>query len=232
MTLMEKNTELIESTMNTAYSLYQKLQDNDLASESNEALTVAKDVHEIKKEYNLIMRGISEALKNEAGEEGASVTEIFSILKGFFSSGNDSQTGSSGNAVISWSLEDPQLYTEDAYHFLSVFRNLVSNSVEAAEGRTVNISIEEKKAGGDYAFTVTDDGPGIDAAYRDKIFAPGFSTKIDFETGVVSRGLGLSIVRDIVEDGLGGSIELAGTAEGEGASFRITVPEERLERGV
>ena len=37
---------------------------------------------------------------------------------------------------------------------------------------------------------------------------PGFSTKINYETGQVSRGLGLSLVKDIVESELGGSISL------------------------
>ena len=63
---MKKNTTLIEETMNNSYRLFETLRDSgaDPALASS-ALTTAKDIHEIKKEYLLIMRGISEALEQE-----------------------------------------------------------------------------------------------------------------------------------------------------------------------
>lgn len=45
----------------------------------------------------------------------------------------------------------------------------------------------------------------------------------------MSRGLGLCIVKDMVEQDLGGSIRLADTADTSGAEFVISIPEEKLE---
>ena len=61
----------------------------------------------------------------------------------------------------------------------------------------------------------------------DRLFTPGFSTKINYETGVVARGLGLPIVQDIVEHTLHGRISVE-TGPG-GTRFDILLPKEELE---
>jgi CheY-like chemotaxis protein len=72
---------------------------------------------------------------------------------------------------------------------------------------------------GDYvAIEVTDSGPGIPAAIRDRIFDPFFSTK---EVGK-GTGLGLSMVFGFLKQS-GGSIEVL-NGEGSGATFRIYLP--------
>ena len=61
---MKKNTELIEKTMELSYKLFSEMQKQNVDRElSQTALAVAKDIHEIKKEYMLILRGISEAME-------------------------------------------------------------------------------------------------------------------------------------------------------------------------
>jgi len=67
---------------------------------------------------------------------------------------------------------------------------------------------------------VGDDGPGIPAGIRDKIFDPFFSTK---QTGT---GLGLPIVVRLV-DCLGGKIDLESSAEA-GTKFSIYLPKEHV----
>jgi signal transduction histidine kinase len=62
---------------------------------------------------------------------------------------------------------------------------------------------------------IKDTGVGIPPDVREKIFQPFFTTK------AMGTGLGLAVVRRIIE-GHGGSIELA-TAEG-GTEFRIELP--------
>ncbi|SDV47445.1 sensor histidine kinase [Chitinasiproducens palmae] len=65
---------------------------------------------------------------------------------------------------------------------------------------------------------VDDDGPGIDPAIRDRLFAPFFSTKA---TGV-GMGLGLAIVQALAAD-CGGHIALMPSRLG-GAAFALTLP--------
>ncbi|MFW6138268.1 MAG: hybrid sensor histidine kinase/response regulator [Spirochaetota bacterium] len=67
---------------------------------------------------------------------------------------------------------------------------------------------------------VTDSGPGMDTNLINKIFEPFFTTK---QTGpVVGRGVGLSIVADIVRE-TGGGLGLH-TRPGEGTTFMVLVP--------
>ena len=90
-------------------------------------------------------------------------------------------------------------YTSSHYALLSIFRNLFVNALEASKTDTVNLSVTEVIEDGQAIFTVTDDGPGIPAEYIGEVFKTGFSTKINFQTGEVSRGLGLNLVQDLVE---------------------------------
>jgi signal transduction histidine kinase len=84
-----------------------------------------------------------------------------------------------------------------------------------------SIVIEEKaethpRLGPAAVIRVSDNGPGIPAHLRDKIFQPFFSTK---EEGT---GLGLSIAQRIISEH-GGFLEMEST-EGRGASFSIILP--------
>ena len=44
--------------------------------------------------------------------------------------------------------------------------------------------------------------------YYHYIYEAGFSTKINYETGKINRGLGLSITKDIIENKLKGKIKV------------------------
>lgn len=221
---MEKNTSLIENTMNTSYQLYHKLQEaesgHDLAVD---ALTVAKDIHEIKKEYFLIMRGLSEALKEEASDDGMVLNDVFAIL------GNALRTEADALKLHPEFIFNcnNQLYTKEPYLLLSVFHNLFANALEASTSETPRIELSQTENANCYIFTVSDNGPGIDTTYIEQVFDPGFSTKIDFETGTINRGLGLNIVKDIIEEELKGKIYLE--SQPGNTVFTIYIPKERSE---
>ena len=63
-----------------------------------------------------------------------------------------------------------------------------------------------------------DNGKGMSSSVRDRVFDPGFSTK---QRG---WGMGLALVRRIVEEAHGGRIEITETVEGRGSTFRIELP--------
>ena len=107
------------------------------------------------------------------------------------------------------------------------FRNLFINALEASKSDTVNLCITEIIEDDQIIFTVTDDGPGIPAEYIEEVFKTGFSTKINFQTGEVSRGLGLNLVQDLVEGELQGKIGL--TSIPGRTTFTICIPENKLE---
>jgi len=108
----------------------------------------------------------------------------------------------------------------DPEQLKEVLVNLVVNACEAME-RGGSISIQEKEAvnpsGGRMAvIRVSDNGPGIADAIRDKILQPFFTTK---EEGT---GLGLSIAVRIMEEH-GGLMGIENNPEG-GAVFVLSLP--------
>ena len=111
--------------------------------------------------------------------------------------------------------------TTDAVQLQQVFTNLISNAVKYHNHpATGHIDIGCDDAGDFYAFSVADDGPGIDPEYHERIFVI-FQTLTERDT-LESTGVGLAIVKKIVER-QGGRITVE-SAEGEGAKFTFTWP--------
>ncbi|MCB1957590.1 MAG: hypothetical protein KDG55_18060 [Rhodocyclaceae bacterium] len=105
-----------------------------------------------------------------------------------------------------------------------ILLNLVSNAVDALEGRAGVIRIRCAPAPGrpepgDWVrLTVADSGPGIPEAIQERIFDPFFTTKA---VGL-GTGLGLSEVYGLVHRA-GGHLGVR-SAPGEGAEFNIFLP--------
>ena len=111
--------------------------------------------------------------------------------------------------------------TTDVVQLQQVFANLLSNALKYHDHHeTGSIAIGCDDAGAFYAFSVADDGPGIDPQYHERIFVI-FQTLTERDT-FESTGVGLAIVKKIVER-QGGSIGVE-SAEGQGAKFTFTWP--------
>ncbi len=98
-----------------------------------------------------------------------------------------------------------------------VIINLIDNAVEAIERRgEIVVETQADPANHLVRIVVADNGPGIPAGERDKLFLPYYSTKRR------GSGLGLAIVRRIIAEH-GGSIE-AGDNTPRGTRFTIELP--------
>ena len=223
---MNKNTTRIEETMSVSYGLYNQLSalEGEQAQQlAQKALTVAKDIHEIKKEYYLIMSGISSALETDQEENGMWLKNILQIVQDSMRRAFEKD----GKKVRIDIALQKNFYTDKHYYLMSVLRNLVNNAAEAAGEERADVLVEQKEENGDCVLQVHDNCGGIAPEYLPTIFEPGFSTKINFETGKVSRGLGLSLVKDIVEEELGGVISVK--SQNGCTDFTIRIPRENLE---
>lgn len=99
-----------------------------------------------------------------------------------------------------------------------VLSNLIGNAFDALQGRPDGVvAVRTGQDAGGTWLEVTDNGPGIDEAVRERITQPFFSTK-PLGQGL---GLGLSIVTDLVE-ATGGRLEVADRAGG--AAMRVCWP--------
>jgi len=98
-----------------------------------------------------------------------------------------------------------------------VLINLVDNAIEAMERRgEIVIETHVDAAHNIVRVVVADNGPGIPAAEREKLFLPYYSTKRR------GSGLGLAIVRRIIAEH-GGSVEVADNTP-RGTRFTIELP--------
>lgn len=101
--------------------------------------------------------------------------------------------------------------------FSEALSNLIVNAIEAQpEGGRVRVALDRRA--GHLEVVVEDDGPGISAEARAKIFQPFYTTK------ATGTGLGLSIVaRRIAE--MGGTLVCESPLRnGAGTRFRVTLP--------
>jgi signal transduction histidine kinase len=105
---------------------------------------------------------------------------------------------------------DPQWTLGDPVALRQVFDNLVTNALRHASSR---VTIAAGRSADRVVVTVTDDGPGIPAADRDRVF-DRFTRLDDARTrDSGGAGLGLAIVRELVRLH-GGTITLGDAAPG------------------
>jgi len=107
----------------------------------------------------------------------------------------------------------------DRIQLQQVIVNLVVNGMDAmkempSENRIISVRVSRVEQSAE--LSVSDRGPGIPDEQLKQVFEPFFSTKAE------GMGMGLSIVRTIVEMH-GGSIRVEGRPAG-GATFRVQVP--------
>lgn len=95
--------------------------------------------------------------------------------------------------------------------------NLLLNACEATTGEDRRISIELTQGRGGMEIRVADNGRGIPAAIREKLFEPFISSGKENGTG-----LGLTVVQKIVQDH-GGDVVVESTST-TGTVFRLTLP--------
>ena len=105
----------------------------------------------------------------------------------------------------------------------TLLRRLVRNLVENARryGGAGPISVSVTHEGGRAVMNVSDHGPGVPEAERQRIFEPFSRLAGGTETGRGS-GLGLALVLDIARRHGGDAVGLA--AEGGGSKFRVDLP--------
>lgn len=227
---MRKNSEEIESVMGNAYKLYERLSEmDDIPDDMKQmSLSIARDVHEIKKDYIRIIQGIEQEISEEYDEKRLSFQDLLKILEA-----TTYHLLEEKNVHISLVFQcHDDFVTREHYELMAVLKNIVNNAIEAIEGdkKRGTIRIMEQQLDGVYEFQVSDDGPGISPRHLPNIFKMGYSTKFDYKTGNIYRGVGLYGVKATVEEKFNGTIEVESIL-GKGTTFTIRIPSESLREG-
>lgn len=90
----------------------------------------------------------------------------------------------------------PVVVDADDHRLAQALLNLVNNAVTHNPSGT-RVSVGASVVDGQLRIEVVDDGPGIDASIRDRVFEPFVTTRADGST--TGRGLGLAIVKSLIE---------------------------------
>lgn len=98
-----------------------------------------------------------------------------------------------------------------------VIENVTKNAIDAIYGEKGSVTYLVQDKDNKVIIDITDTGKGIPSSNFKSIFNPGFSTK---ERG---WGLGLSLVKRIVEEQLGGKIYVLNSKIDQGTTFRISL---------
>ena len=118
--------------------------------------------------------------------------------------------------------EDVAIIDGDPDRLAQIIGNLLSNSAKfTPAGGVIELALENTHAG--YVITVTDNGEGIQPSLLPNIF-----DRFQSQTAPLTRrhgglGLGLSIVKSLVE-AHGGSVHASSDGPGRGARFEVCLP--------
>jgi len=110
-------------------------------------------------------------------------------------------------------------FSGDPTRISEIVNNVVSNAIRytPAGGR---VEVDCRRADGTLRLSVTDSGPGVAAADRQRIFESGYRGKAS--AGTSGNGLGLALAKRFAQEH-GGSIDVL-SADGAGAQFVVKLP--------
>ena len=97
---------------------------------------------------------------------------------------------------------------------------LISDEIKYNKHPGATVKVTVRDAGSLYAFSVADNGPGIESQYHERIF--GIFQTLESRDRVEGTGIGLSVVKKTVE--LHGGSVTVDSALGEGATFTFEWP--------
>ncbi len=185
------------------------------------------------KEKNPNMQALSEKVSSTLVEQIDQLAKIASDFSQFANIGNVKvevfDVNILLNSLINLYSANPRLHilydhsgkkamiSADRTQINRLFTNLFQNAIEASDAdANVTIIIKQETEGSNLFIHITDQGSGIPAEKREKIFTPNFTTKTS------GTGLGLAISKGIVEKA-NGSIWFD-TEEEKGTTFHVQLP--------
>jgi signal transduction histidine kinase/ActR/RegA family two-component response regulator len=110
----------------------------------------------------------------------------------------------------------------DESRLVQVLNNLLSNAARFGSTAT-GIELQADLAAGTALLAVQDNGAGMDAALLSRVFEPFFQAPQQLARRTGGLGLGLAIVRKIVELH-GGSVRASSAGPGQGSRFEVVLP--------
>ncbi|MES2829439.1 MAG: GAF domain-containing sensor histidine kinase [Bacteroidota bacterium] len=129
-------------------------------------------------------------------------------------------------ATINWAKND-QVVVCSAIALEQIFLNLLTNAIRYNDKAKVLIDIEFEESADFYHFKVRDNGIGIEAEDKKKIFEKHATLDVTDRFKEKGTGIGLANVKGLIEK-LSGKIEVESTV-GEGTTFSFSISKKPLQ---
>ena len=225
---MKKNMAHIEEVMAKSFKAYKMGEVENVSSDLQETLlNLTKEVHEIKKSYISVIHGMKKTFP-----ELIELSDLdLKTLTNFLTVNIKEQQKERKDLTFKCNLLG-NISVKNHYYFMSILMNLVQNAIEASENSLnptviLNISVMEDFI----SITVKDNGVGVSPENLEYIFSPGFSTKFDPKTGNINRGVGLTLVKDLINEKFKGTISIDSEYK-IGTTFSIKLPRKFLKEEI
>lgn len=213
---MQQTMHFVEQVTADSFLLYKHLRETNHHL-STEALRIASEMHEVKKNTQRVVAGLSNLMEDQK-KSSYSIMQLLKLVV-------HTHTNYSIylNKKIDFELKGhTSHFTKQHLAILSVLNNVLSNAVEAINEKG-KITLHVKETDNQIHFIITNNGPAIHPKNLNVLFDAGFTTKFD-TNGNASTGIGLYHVQSIIKS-LGGTIHVT---SGDVTVFHLTVNKQFL----
>jgi len=153
-------------------------------------------------------------------------TDIASVIDGAVTAVRP--TADAKSIVLATSLEDCRSVNADPARLQQVAWNLLTNAIKFTP-RGGRVAVAVRESGGQVEISVSDNGQGIKSEFLAFVFDRFRQADASTTRRHGGLGLGLSIVKSLVELH-GGSVDVQSPGEGQGSTFFVRLPIAPLQR--
>ncbi|HEX4610896.1 MAG TPA: ATP-binding protein [Urbifossiella sp.] len=184
-------------------------------------------------ELGLTIEELLDVTRIEAGQLRLNLTPVdVGAVSGQAAGGLQTRFDDAGVRLVISGGTAPLVVRGDPARLGSVFANVLSNALKYSRaGGTVEVRMSSRQnaqagGGGPVQITVTDQGPGVPAEFRERVFEKFFRVEHhigNLSEGVRGTGIGLYLCREIMK-AHGGSITCGAGDNGSGTRISLTLP--------